>query len=153
MFQLYIPCWLLFLFLIWAVSLVGFIFMWDVSLTHSILALVFLWGVSLSLTNPMRLGSQFFNLGSFSYTSRAGLIFSADILSVTHPTDAAFIFIGGVLHIPRWLHFLCGEFLLHIPCWVFSVFGNLGSSSNTSHTGFIFLWEVSLTHSILASFF
>ncbi len=45
--------------------------------------------------------------------------------------------------------FLCGEFLLHIPCWLdFYV----GSFSYTSRAGFIFIWRVSLTHPVLASF-
>ena len=39
---------------------------------------------------------------------------------------------------------LSGKFLLHIPCWLNFY---LGSFSYTSHTGFIFLWGVSLTHS------
>ena len=43
-----------------------------------------------------------------------------------------------------------GEFLLHIPCWLF--FFNLGSFSYTSRAVFIFIWRVSLTHPMLASF-
>ena len=63
-------------------------------------------------------------MGSFSYTSRTGLIF------------------------------LLGEFLLHIPCWVH--FYQVCFSS-TSRAGFffyfIFIWGVSLTNPVLASFF
>ena len=43
--------------------------------------------------------------------------------------------------------FLCGEFLLHNPCWLPFY---LGSFSYTSHAGFIFMWRVSLTHPVLA---
>ena len=75
----------------------------------------------------------FFYVGSFSYTSRAGFIFMWGV-SLTHPVlDLLF----------------CGEFLLHIPCWLhFSV----GSFSYTSRADFIFMWGVSLTHPMLASF-
>ena len=45
--------------------------------------------------------------------------------------------------------FLCGEFLLHIPCWLHFY---VGSFSYTSRAGFIFMWGVSLTHPVLASF-
>ena len=119
-----------------------------VSLTHPVLAFFnfyIIWGVS--LTHPM-LAPLFFNLGSFSYTSRIGLIVMSGI-SLTHPVLASF---------------LSGEFLLHIPCWFdFSVgsfcytshaglllFFNLGSFSYTSRAGFIFMRVVSLTHPMLA---
>ncbi len=46
--------------------------------------------------------------------------------------------------------FLCGEFLLHIPYWLY--FFYLGCFSYTSHVCLIFLWGVSLTHPILALF-
>ena len=46
--------------------------------------------------------------------------------------------------------FLSGEFLLHVPCWLNHY---LGSFSYTSRAGFIFIWGVSLTHPVLASFF
>ena len=45
--------------------------------------------------------------------------------------------------------FFCGEFLLHIPYWLYFY---LWSFSYTSHTGFIFICGVSLTHPILALF-
>ena len=45
--------------------------------------------------------------------------------------------------------FVFGEFLLHIPCWIYF---SVGSFYYTSHAGFIFLWGVSLTHPMLASF-
>ena len=45
--------------------------------------------------------------------------------------------------------FLSGEFLLHIPCWIYF---SVGSLYYTSHACFIFLWGVSLTHPMLASF-
>ena len=42
--------------------------------------------------------------------------------------------------------FLLGEFL---PCWIYFYGGNF---SYTSHARFIFIWGVSLTHPVLASF-
>ena len=47
------------------------------------------------------------------------------------------------------LYFLSGEFLLHIPRWLFI---SVGSFSYTSHACLIFLWGVSLTHPVLASY-
>ena len=84
-----------------------------------------------------------FYVGSFSYTSRAGFIFMRRV-SLTHPVLASF---------------LCGDFLLHIPCWLNFYAGSFsytsravfffyrGSFSYTSHVGFIFIWGVFLTHS------
>ena len=106
------------------------------------------------------------NLGSFSYTSRAGFIFMRGV-SLTNPVLALF---------------LSGEFLLHIPCLLFI---SVGSLSYTSLVGFssslsllswlhfyagislthhvlafyiyflsiFFIWGVSLTHPALALFF
>ena len=48
------------------------------------------------------------------------------------------------------LAFTCGEFLLHIPCWLYIY---LGSFSYTSRSGFIFICRVSLTHPTLALIF
>ena len=117
---------------------------------------------------------------SFSYTSRAGFIFIWGV-SFTHPVLASFLSGEFLLHIPCWLYFfirgvplthhmlasfLFVEFLLHIPCWLhFFLFSwafllhiprwlhfYLGCFSYTSHAGFIFIWVVSLTHPVLASF-
>ena len=62
-----------------------------------------------------------------------------------------------LLHIPCWLLllfffflFLSGEFLFHILCWLCFY---LGSFSYTFHACLIFLWGVSLTHPIPVSFF
>ena len=83
-------------------------------------------------------------MGSFSYTSRAGL--SREVLS----------------HIPCWIHFYLGSFsytsraslsfILEVSLThpVLASF-YLGSFSHTSHTGFVFIWGVSLTHPVLAS--
>ena len=141
-------------------------FIWGVSLTHPVLVL-FLSG-EISLTHSMltffsvRSFSSsstshtgflfwsgkfllhipycllFFNLGSFSYTSHAGLIFIWGV-SLTHPMLTLF---------------LCGEFLLHIPCcldfyarsfsytfrvgFFFFSFFYLMNFSYTSHAGLIF---------------
>ena len=129
-FLLHIPCWLPFYLGSFSyTSHAGFIFMWGVSLTHPMLTFLF----------------NFFilNLGSFSYTSHAGLFLTWGV-SLTHPVLAKFF---------------CGEFLLHIPWWLyfcvgsFSSFINLGSFSYTSRAGFIFIWGVSLTHPVLPSFY
>ena len=49
--------------------------------------------------------------------------------------------------------FLSGEFLLHVPYWLFFVvvfnYFYQGSFSYTSHAG-IFIWGLSLTHPVLA---
>ena len=62
------------------------------------------------------------------------------------------LFLSGefLLHIPSWLYFVCGEFLLHVPCWL--VCFHLGSFSSTSHGGFISIWGVSMSHPVLAFF-
>ena len=77
---------------------------------------------------------SFFNLGSFSYTSRAGFIFIWGI-SLTHPMRTLF---------------LCGEFLLHIPCCLHFY---AGSFAYTSRPGFIFMQGVSLTDPVFILFF
>ena len=83
-----------------------------------------------------------FYLGSFSYTSHAGLIFIWGVF-LTHPILALFC---------------CGEFVLHIPmvaliisgdCWLYCSVANL---SYTSHATFIFVPGVCLTHPVLPSF-
>ena len=92
---LHIPCCLH--FMLWSVGSFSvlhitsrFIFMWRVSLTYLVLA-------------------SFFDLGSFSYTSRAS--FSIRLGSFS------------LLHIPCSLYFsFSGEFLLHIPCWLLLLF-------------------------------
>ena len=115
-----------------------------------------------------------FYLGSFYYTARAGLIFIREV-SLIHPM---LFFMRGVARThPILPSFLCGEFLLHIPCCLdfyagsFSYISDadfiyLGSFSYTSragfnfisdfsytpHAGFILSGEVSLTHPVLASF-
>ena len=64
----------------------------------------------------------YFYAGSFSYTSRAGFIFSWGVF-LTHPVLT--------LTFPCWIHFC------------------LGSFSYTSRAGFIFSWGVFLTHPVL----
>ena len=117
-FLLHIPCWFLFFFY-WGsfsyTSRAGFIFIWGVSLTHPVLALI-LWGdFFLHIACWLH-----FCQGSFSYTSRAGFCFYIGSLSYTSHADtsrAVFIFTRGVsLTHPKLPSFLCGEFLLHIPC-------------------------------------
>ena len=49
------------------------------------------------------------------------------------------------------IFFLCGEFLLHIPCSPHIYLGGLCYKSRAG-SFFIFIWGVSLTHPMLASF-
>ena len=102
----------------------------------------------------------FFNLGSFSYTSRAVFIFMQGV-SLTHPMLPSFFSEEFLLLLPGWLllffkiwvvslthpmlaSFLCGEFLLHIPCCLDFY---AGSFSYTSHIGFfLFLSGECLLH-------
>ena len=110
----------------------------------------------------------FFNLGSFYYTSRAG--FYVWGVSLTHPMLALYLSGEFLIHIPFWLHFYLGsfsytshacfnffffflnseEFLLHIPCWLHFY---AWSFADSSRSGFISIWGVSLTHPMLAFFF
>ena len=69
-------------------------------------------------------------MGSFSYSSHAGLFFIGGV-SLTHAVLASF---------------LSGECLLHIPCWLHFY---LGCSSYKYRAGFIFMRGVSLTHPVL----
>ena len=97
-------------------------------------------------------------------------------VSLTHPVLALFFSGEFLLHIPCWLllltswgvslthpmlpSFLCGEFLSYILCWLLFSSGKsradlifvLGTFSYTSRAGFIFLWEVSLAHTMRDSF-
>ena len=136
-FLLHIPCWFQF-------YARGFSYK---SCAVTLIYYYFLNGLFLlnipSYTSHFYLGSLWhipcwihFYVGSFSYTSHAGFNFVWGI-SLTHSMLALFV---------------CGEFLLHIPCWLLYLF-NLGSFSYTSQACFIFIWGVSLTHPVLASFF
>ena len=129
-----------------------------VSLTRPVLALILSADILLHIPCCLH-----FYRGSFSYTSRAGFIFIWGF-SLTYPR-AGFTFLCWefLLHIPCFFSFffftegislthpmpsffLYGELPLQIPCRLHFY---LGSSSYTSHTGFIFLWGVSLTHPML----
>ncbi len=161
-YLLHIRCWLhIYAGSFSYTSRMGFIFILGVSLTHPCLLFV-AWGMGGGVLHipcfffflafflsfffffffpfscgefllEILLGWLYLNLGSFSYTSRAGFPFLWGV-SLTHPMLSSF---------------LSGEFLLHIPCWLsFSV----GSFSHTSHAGFPFLWGDSLTHPMLTLF-
>ena len=92
-------------------SRAGLIFMWGVSLTHPMPALI-LSGTFPALTHPMAsflsgefpLQTPLCNLGSFSYTSRAGF-FSLTGVSLTHLVLVSFLSGGFLLHIPYRLLF------------------------------------------------
>ena len=137
-------------------SRAGFIFMRGVSQTHPVLALFlsgeFLLHIPFLLyfsTGGWRGGARAPIQGSLSYTSHAGFYFYFLIWGVSLPDPVLASFLCGefLLHIPYWLYFLSREFLLHIPCLLYF---SVGSFSYTSHTGFIFIWGVSLTHPMLA---
>ena len=112
--------------------------------------------------------ASFFNLGSFSYTSRAGFIFIWGV-SRTYPVIPSFLSGEFLLQVPYCFFFFFffffnlrnfsstsqagflsanWEFLLHIPCWLNLYLGTL---SYTLHASFICL-SVSLTHPMHAFF-
>ena len=174
-FLLHIPCWLHFFifYFICGLSLKHTVLvclflsffpvfiLWEESLTHlswlhfyvgsfsytSHAGLMFIWGVS--LTHPVlffyfNIYYFLFYLGSFTYTPRAGFIF---VWGVTCPI-LVLLFCGEfLLHIPCWV-FLCGKFLLHIPCWLCFY---VGSFSYTSRCACIFK-QRSLSYTSRAEF-
>ena len=93
--------------------------------------------------------SFLFYLGSFSYTSRAGLFF---------------IFLSGefLLDILCWRHFYLGSisyssrarfiFIWEVPL-IHPVLTLIWSADFLLHAGFISIWGVSLPHPVLASLF
>ena len=66
-----------------------------------------------------------FYLANFSYTSHATFSFLWGV-SLTHPMLASILICGVSLTDPLQALLFCGEFLLHIPCWLFFLFLNLG---------------------------
>ena len=137
---LHIPCWLCFYVRSFCDTSRGafIFFISGVSLTHPVLS----WFICkefllhIPCLHPFFFSFSFFpfNWGSFYYTSRTGFIF---------------IWVVSLTHVMLALLF-CGEFLLHIPCWLQF---HLGSFSYTSHAGFTFLWGISVTHARLFFFF
>ena len=115
-------------------------------------------------------------MGSFSYTSHAGVIFIWGV-SLKQPLLASFLSGEFLLHIPCWLHFYLGSFsytsraglnfisgpfltdammvsflwgsFSYIPCWLYF---SLGSFSYTARAGFISMRGVSLTYAMLTLF-
>ena len=144
-FLLHIPCCLHFYLGSFSYTYhAAFVFIWGVSLTHPVLASL-LCGEFLLHIPRFILCRNFllhipcclhFYEGSFSYTSRAVLIFM-QVVSLAHPMLACSFCIWELL---------CGDFLLHIPFWLHFY---LGSFSYTSRAGFIFMQRVSLTHPML----
>ena len=110
-FLLHIPCWLRFSFTL------------GVSLTHPVLVSFF---------------SFLFYPDSFPYISPAGFILIWWV-SPKQPMLASFFIWGVSLTHPMLTLFLCGEFVLHIPCYLHFYLGR-------------FMWGVSLTHPVLPSF-
>ena len=139
-FLLHIPCWLHFYVGSFSyTSHAGFIFILGVSLTHPMLPFSKLFsGVSLTHPVPASFSSRSFLLDilyglhfyarSFSYTSHAAFFFSLFSFfgSFCYTSIPCRLFIWVVpLKQPVLPSFLCGEFLLHIPCWLCF---NVGSS-------------------------
>ena len=138
----------------------GLIFMWEVSLTHPVLFL-FLSGESLK--HPMLL---YFSLGSFSYTSKAGINLIWGV-SLTYPLPASF-YVGSFSYTSRSAFNFISWFLLHIPCWLhfyfcfthpmlvwypMLVWFYCGEFLLHTPCWLLFLiWGVSLTHPVLFSF-
>ena len=111
-FLLHIPCWFHFYRGSFSyTSRAGFVFIWGVSLTHLMLV-SFLPGEFL-LHIPCWLR---FYLGSFSYTSRAGIILMRGV-SLIHPMLTLFMWVVSLTHL-LLPSFLCGEFVLHILCFL-----------------------------------
>ena len=133
-FLLHIPCCLHFYLGSFSyTSRVAFIFIWEVSLTHPVLvsfSFFFVWCC------------LYFSAWSFTYTSRVGFVFLSPWEFVL---QIPFLFLFFLF----CFVFKSREFLLHIPCWIHF---HRGSFSYTSRAGFIFIWGVSLTHPMLASF-
>ena len=112
----------------------SFTFIWEVSLTHPMLALLFFGEFLLHIPSWLLL---FFSFSSFSFFFFFHFFFKFFYsFFLTHPVLASL---------------LSGEFLLHIPCWLhfFNFFFNLGSFSYTSRAGFISIWGVCITHPML----
>ena len=138
-FLSHVPFWLLFFFFFFFffnlgsfsyTTHAGFMFIWGVSLKHSMLP-SFSSGEFL-LHIPCWLH---FCLGSFFYASNAGFTF------IWGETPTSYTSRAG--------SFLSGKFVLHIPCWLYCF---LGSFSYTSHAGFIF-YLVSFSNTFFFFFF
>ena len=151
--SLHIPCWLYFYLGSFSyTSYADFIFFFFIAGSFSYTSrtgFVCIWGVS--LTHPML---ALVSVGSFSYTSHVNffsLFFRGVYLDILCLLFFLFFFlILGVSITHPVLAFTCGEFLLHIPCWLYIY---LGSFSYTSRSGFIFILGVSLTHPTLPLIF
>ena len=96
-FLLHIPYWLY------------FIFIWGLSLTHPMLASL---SLSSSSSSSFVFCFCFFNVGSFSYPSRADFIFMRGD-SLTHPVLISFFTRGVSLTHPALALFLSGTSLTH----------------------------------------
>ena len=64
-------------------------------------------------------------------------------------TGGSFSYISRAVVVFVFVLFLSADFLLHISCWLHFC---LGSFSYTPCDGFIYLWGVSLTYPVQASF-
>ena len=121
-FLLHIPCWFHFYRSSFSrTSRAGFSFIWEVSITHHMLDLLFCGEFLLHIPGWFLFFSffvfvLFFNLGSFSYTSRAGFIFIWGV-SLTH-SELGSLSSGEILLHILLASFLCGEFLFHLQCWL-----------------------------------
>ena len=128
---LHTPYWLHF-------YLAGFIFMEGISLTHPVLFFFFFFFFFFFKSGEFLLHISCFFIfilfGVFLFRIVCWFLFFIGGASLTHLVLAAY---------------LSGEFLLYIPCWLHF---SMGSFSYTSCAGFIFIWRVFLTHSMLFLF-
>ena len=96
-------------------------------------------------------------MGSFSYTSHAGLMFIWGV-SLTHPVLASFFYLGSFSYTSHAGFIFIWEFHLHTPCWLHFYLGSftyfsVGSFSYTSHVRLLFfMWGASPTHPMLTLF-
>ena len=127
---LHVPCWLHFYLASFSyTSRAGFIIIWlDYYPKHPMLASFS--GREFLLHIPCWLLKT--NLVGFSYTSHTVLFIYIYIFLNIY----IFLIWGVSLTHPMFALFLCGDFFLHVPCWLHFY---LGSFSYTSHAGYIFI--------------
>ena len=144
-FLSHIPRWLHFYLRSFSyTSRAGFIFGWEVTLWHSMLALFFCVEFLLHIQCWLH-----FYLGSFSYTSHAGFI----TLCLTHPVLALFLCWELLLNIPSWLLLLLLLFFFFFLFFFFSSSFSFLFLIVLFSSYSVFIWRISLTHPVLVSFF
>ena len=140
----------------------AFIFIQGVSLTHPLLACFFFCFFFKSGEFLLHIPCWFnFLLREFLLHIRCWLRFFMRGVSLIHPVLPSFLSVEFVTRCVLAFFFFfffnyLGSFSYTSRAFFFFFFfffKYLGGFSYTSHVGFIFLWGVSLTHPVLASFF